>query len=554
MSKINLLLIESSENDALIIADYLGSSEFYNFEIIHLQNLEEANHFLKEEYNHIDIILVNLFLPDSYGIHTFDELFKKYSNLPFLVLTEIKDNVVGVNAVKKGAQDFLIKSELKPDVLLRSISYAIERKKTDKELRKSEERYRELFEHSNDAIYISTVDGDFIDINPSGLKLFGYQEKDLERLKVKDLYVNEEDRRHLKEVLSEKGEVKDYELVLYKKGKKQKLNCLISTNVVHNENSEIVGYRGIIRNITAKKQAEERLLKALADLDHANKELTNLNLRLEEAVEERTMELKHEKELVEIQHKEIRESIQYAKRIQTSILPSMKQVKMAFEESFIYYAPKDIVSGDFYWFEQCGGKSLIAVVDCTGHGVPGAFMSIIGYTQLNEIVGDNCITSPGTILKELDKRVKFALNQNNKKDKYSKDGMELGIICYDPELQEIEYSGAMRPLYMIKKGELHIVKGNKFSIGGASKRKKEFITTRIKIERGDSFYLFSDGYPDQFGGPQGKKFMTKNVGDMLRGIAHLEIGEQESIVSNTISDWMKDEEQIDDILFIGLKY
>lgn len=554
MEKINLLLIESSEKDALVIADYLSNSKTYLFDILHLQGLEEAHHYLKDRHDDIDIILVNLFLPDSYGIHTFDELFKQYSDTPFLVLTEIKDNLIGIDAVKRGAQDFLIKGELKPEILLRSITYAIERKKTELELRKSQERYRELFDRSNDAIYISTVEGNFVDINPTGLRLFGYTEKDLNKLKVADLYVNVKDRENLKAALSKKGEVSDYEVILYKKGKKEKLNCLLSTNVVYNKDMEIVAYQGIIRDITAKKQAEERLIKALGDLDLANKELTNLNTNLEEAVEERTEELIKEKDLVETQHKEIKESIQYAKRIQVSILPLMKNVKEAFEDSFIYYEPKDIVSGDFYWFQRANAKSLLAVVDCTGHGVPGAFMSIIGYTQLNEILGDSQITSPGMILKELDKRVKFALNQNSKLEKYSRDGMELGIICYDPKEHIIEYSGAMRPLYMIKKGELHIVKGNKFAIGGALGRKKEFITTRIQIERGDSFYLFSDGYPDQFGGPQGKKFMTRNVGDMLKGIAHLDIEEQEKIVKKTIKNWMKNEDQIDDILFIGLKY
>jgi serine phosphatase RsbU (regulator of sigma subunit) len=194
------------------------------------------------------------------------------------------------------------------------------------------------------------------------------------------------------------------------------------------------------------------------------------------------------------------------------------------------------------------------VVDCTGHGVPGAFMSIIGYTQLNEIVSDQKITDPGVILRELDKRVRIALNQNNPHEKNSKDGMELGILSVNYEQQKIEYAGAMRPLYYTCDSKLKIVKGDKFSIGGISRHKKEFTTHRIPFETGDCFYLFSDGYPDQFGGPKGKKFMTRNVGQMNEKIAHLPMSEQGTIVKKAILDWMKNEEQIDDILISGIRF
>tara|TARA_R110002096_G_scaffold378222_7_gene572136 strand:+ start:12221 stop:13879 length:1659 start_codon:yes stop_codon:yes gene_type:complete len=552
LNLIKLLLIESSENDALVIADYLDNSKTNEYEITHLNSLEDATDFLTE--NWVDIILINLFLPDSFGIHTFNQLFRKFPNIPFLILTEIKDHLIGINSVKQGAQDFLIKSELNANNLSKSINYAIERKKTEEELRKSEEKYRELFERSKDAIYISTIDGEFIEINPAGLSLFGYEIGDFQTLKVRDLYVNSEDREILKAVLAEKGEVKDFEVLLYKKGRKDRIFCLLSTMVIHSEDNQIIGYQGIIRDITEKKKNDELLLKTLADLDHANKELKTLNTRLEDLVEIRTEQLQKEKNRVENQHKEIKESIQYAKRIQASILPPLKVFKQVFDDSFIFYEPKDVVSGDFYWFERHKNKSLFAIVDCTGHGVPGAFMSIIGYTQLSEIVSDHHLTTPGVVLKELDKRVRIALNQNAAGEKNSNDGMELGLITYYEDQQKIEFSGAMRPLYMVKNGDLHVVKGNKFSIGGSTYLKKEFLTTRINVEKGDCFYLFSDGYADQFGGPKGKKFMTKHVGEMLQGISHLPMSEQGRIVKKTIQDWMKGNDQIDDILMAGIKF
>ncbi|MBL4709244.1 MAG: PAS domain S-box protein [Flavobacteriales bacterium] len=552
MKKIQLLLIENSEEDAYAIAHLIGSMKGVEIEITHFQNLSESYSFLSK--NKTDIILINLFLPDSYGLHTFDSLFKSYSNIPFLILTEIDDNSIAIEAVKKGAQDFIQKTKMDTDSLLKSIIYAIERKNSEKDLRRSEEKYRQLFLRSKDAIYMSTVEGDFIDINPSGLALFGYTIEDLKELKVKDLYVNKADRERLKEKLSKEGQVSDYEILLQKKDNKSSVNCLLSSMLIYDEIGKIIGYQGIIRDITEKKNAEQALFKSLADLDQANKELLLLNATLEDKVRERTDELLREKEMAEVNNKEINESIQYAKRIQASILPPLQRLKDGFLESFVYYEPKDVVSGDFYWYEKIRNKPLFAVVDCTGHGVPGAFMSLIGYTQLNEIVNQQSITDPGVILRELDKRVRVALHQNSMTERNSKDGMELGLIHVDYTQQRLEFAGAMRPLYLIRSGELHIYKGNKFSIGGVSRREKEFTTTRIKFQKGDCFYLFSDGYPDQFGGANGKKFMTRNVGEMLRDIAHLSMIEQQKVIKHTIQDWMSNEDQVDDILIAGVKF
>jgi PAS domain S-box-containing protein len=551
LDQLTVLIIENSEADALVIGELLSASSLYDYEIFHESNLKDAVKLIEQE--NIDIVLLNLFLPDSFGIHTFNNLFRQFPKMPFIVLTELEDDMIGVNAVKKGAQDYLIKGEMDRDRLTKSITYAIERKHTEDELRKSEEKYRELFMRSKDAIYMSTLQGDFIDINPAGLKLFGYKQEDITRLKVHDLYVNEKDRQKLIAEMEEKGEVSDYEVILRKKDGETCLECLLSSLVIRNNNGEVIGYQGIIRDTTEKKMAENALIESLRELDVANKELQDLNNTLEEKVMQRTEQLLREKEIVENQNKEITESINYAKRIQASILPPIQKVKEKLPDSFIYYEPKDIVSGDFYWYEFSNNKPMFAVVDCTGHGVPGAFMSIIGYTQLNEIVSDQKITDPGVILRELDKRVRIALNQNKATDKNSKDGMELAIISINPEQQKIEFAGAMRPLYYVKDNDLYVIKGDKFSIGGFSQHRKNFRTHRINYKAGDCFYLFSDGYPDQFGGPRGKKFMTRNVGEMVLRIAHLPMVEQGKIIKSTIQDWMKNDDQVDDILISGIR-
>ena len=551
MEKTNLLLVENIENEAIQMADYLGEIKDLDIEIHLCQSLSESYELLRQQK--LDIILINLFLPDGYGLQSFTNLFHKFQDIPFLVLTDLNDDSIALETVKNGAQDFISKKNLSSPLLYRSISYAIERKESEKKLRQSEEKYRQLFARSRDAIYMTTPEGEFIDFNPAALSLFGYSKKELKVLKVKELYANVLDRETLRRELEKNGQITDYELVLQKRDKITNIQCLLSSMTIYDEKKNILGYQGIIRDITERKNAEQALFKSLADLDLANQEMHQLNETLEQKVINRTVALRKEKETVEINSKEIKESIKYAKRIQASILPPLKRLKEGFKDSFVYYEPKDVVSGDFYWYEKVNKNALFAVVDCTGHGVPGAFMSMIGYTQLNEIVNRQKITDPGLILKELDKRVKVALHQNAINDKNSKDGMELGLIHLDFSKNQLEFAGAMRPLYLVRNGQLQIIKGSKFAIGGVTLRRKEFNTTTLPMQSGDSIYIFSDGYPDQFGGPKGKKFMTRNVEEMLRNIGHLSMVEQEAIVRHTIQNWMHGEEQVDDILFSGIK-
>ncbi len=547
---VNILLIESNNEEAQSICKFLNNSETEDYHVRHEKNLESAVTAL--ESTKVDIILLNLFLEDSFGVETFTNLKEHCKETPVLVLTSQHEDIIGKSAVHHGAQDYLIEDEITEATLKRSILYAIERKRAERKIQSTEEKYRDLFLRSKDAIYMSTIEGEFIDINPSGLSLFGYEESDIKSLKVSDLYENPNDRIALIQELNEHGEIEDYEIKLIKKDQQTVLTCILNTIVIYGSQKSILGFQGIIKDVTAKKNAEEALFRSLRDLDQANKELQFLNVTLENKVDDRTAELRKKMDLVANQHKEITESINYAKRIQASILPPQRKVNAHLKDCFIYYAPKDIVSGDFYWFNTSGDFVSLAIVDCTGHGVPGAFMSIIGYTQLNEIFNDTKDLDLGEVLRDLDKRVIQALNQNGN-DKNSKDGMELGIISWNKKTNEIQYSGAMRPLYFVQEGELKVIKGNKFAIGGHSLKNKEFATTRIQAKPGDCMYLFSDGYPDQFGGPKGKKFMTKNVSEMINKISHLEMKEQGAIVEQAIRSWMNGEEQIDDILMAGIR-
>ncbi len=270
------------------------------------------------------------------------------------------------------------------------------------------------------------------------------------------------------------------------------------------------------------------------------------NKILEEKVEARTKELAEK-------NKDITSSIQYAKRIQLAILPTLDQIYKYFPESFVLYKPKDIVSGDFYWFGVKGGIKIIAAVDCTGHGVPGAFMSMIGHNLLNQIISENGIIQPDQILNALHNGVQAALKQGTNVVDTS-DGMDVALCAIDTKNNEIKYAGAYRPIYILNDNKFEKIEANKFSIGGSQLDvERKFTCHTIKYQKGDTLYMSSDGYADQFGGDKGKKFMIKRYNELLLSIYKKDMQEQSQILEETIEGWRGDYQQVDDILVIGIK-
>jgi serine phosphatase RsbU (regulator of sigma subunit) len=258
------------------------------------------------------------------------------------------------------------------------------------------------------------------------------------------------------------------------------------------------------------------------------------------------------KEEVEIKHKEVMDSVTYAKRIQEAILPDKNEITTHLPDSFILFKPRDIVSGDFYWFSHKSNLSYIAAVDCTGHGVPGAFMSMIGNTLLNQIVKEKGITDPGEILHALNDGVNYSLKQKQK-DSESRDGMDMAMCCFDMENLELRYAGAMRPLYFVKEGALEEFKADKFPIGGREYEvPKKFNTQVFKLNKNDAIYLSTDGYADQFS-PSDKKLMTKKFKELILSIQDKSMNEQKEFLDAFVNEWKGHLEQTDDILVIGIK-
>lgn len=267
--------------------------------------------------------------------------------------------------------------------------------------------------------------------------------------------------------------------------------------------------------------------------------------------EEQANEIKQSHSIIEQKNKDITDSINYAKRIQEGILPPHDSVNRYVPDSFLIFRPRDIVSGDFYWFAETKEHFLLAAVDCTGHGVPGGFMSMIGHTLLNEIVNQKGIEDPGKILDLLDIGVKKAIKSKDETE--SKDGMDVALLSFTKDLKTVRFAGAFRPLLFMRDGILSEYKANRFPIGAGSYVKTAFDTHTIDLRKGDALYIFSDGYADQIGGQGGKKFMTKQFKELIQSNHQLDMPQQGKIFSQALDKWQGDHEQMDDILVIGIR-
>lgn len=269
------------------------------------------------------------------------------------------------------------------------------------------------------------------------------------------------------------------------------------------------------------------------------------NSRLEEAYNQ-----------IEEKNKDITDSIRYAKRIQEAIFPDEESLKDVFSDSFVLYRPKAIVSGDFFWTYRTGDHYLLAVADCTGHGVPGALMSIVCYNLINQAVSERKLIQPSHILTYLDQGVRATFKRPG--EHHLRDGMDIAFCSIDLKKGEVEFSGANNPVWIIRtsydgKKEIVELKGNKQPIGLFRDVSESFVSKALSVSKGDTLYLFTDGYADQFGGPEGKKFKYKRLKELLFSISHLKMSEQHKLIEQRLEEWKAGYEQVDDILLLGVK-
>ena len=263
-------------------------------------------------------------------------------------------------------------------------------------------------------------------------------------------------------------------------------------------------------------------------------------------------EIDFQREELQLRNKDITDSLTYARRIQTALLPAEHHIKKVFPDYFIYYRPKHIVSGDFYWISERSGKYFIAAADCTGHGVPGALMSMIGLELLQKIINEMKVDESDGILLTLNRELESAFFKEEDGKALIKDGVEMSICVIDRKSMQMEFSGAFLPVYIVRNDKLIEIKGDKQnvvqSVPGVTFNRSSFT-----LQKGDILYLFSDGYADQFGGPDNKKFMYRRLRHILLTISKYPLGDQQRILDETITTWMREFEQIDDMMILGIR-
>ena len=371
---------------------------------------------------------------------------------------------------------------------------------------------------------------------------------------LKNARINEETKAQIAELeLQYQTNKKEQEIQLLNKQKEQKnklnfigfgilvifailLIILVRINKLRRKNNQVLS----LRNAEFVQQKEE--IEAQRDEIEAQRD-----------------EIQRQKELAELQtnritkqNKDITDSIEYAKHIQIALFPDKITLQKILKDGFCLFKPKDIVSGDFYWVAKVENKSVIVAADCTGHGVPGAFMSIIGINFLNEIIFDEHIIKPSDILNELRKKIIKTLVHANRIEE-SKDGMDMSLIVVDYDNMKLEYAGAYNHLYYIRDHMLNTIKADRIPVGLSDKSIAPFTNHIIDIQKGDVFYMFTDGYADQFGGPQRKKFRVGNLREFLLEIHEKDMPEQKRALFETFINWKDRQPQVDDVLAIGVR-
>ena len=420
--------------------------------------------------------------------------------------------------------------------IMRDISEQIEKEKI---IQQQQKEYLDLFNHMQDSILIVNLDNsNIIDCNSSFLEKFHFEKKDVCNHTIHQLY-----------------QTRNLDLV--KTNIESLKNGTVSStfNIVQFSNNEsffhveITAKRysffgtnsaiWVIKDISEQMRTETKIRMFAEQLQHSNQHLKNIYSKLQ----------KQSEELAE-RNKDFVESISYAKKIQTAIFPEKKEFQNIFTESFIFFKPKAIVSGDFYWFHQTKETIIVAVGDCTGHGVPGAFMSMIGVTVLNDIVKSNNIYDPAEILSILNRTVLKTLKQRGAGLEAS-DGMDIAICTINTSDKLLHFSGANRNLGVVKNGVLEKVLGTRAAIGGYREIPKKFETTSMSFNDIEGVYMTTDGFPDQFGGDKLKKYTTRRFFKLMEEICPLKAQEQEEILEKTLLEWKGNEDQLDDILVVG---
>jgi PAS domain S-box-containing protein len=495
------------------------------------------------------------------GVSIFDEYFSKLALLVFFLLilyafiTKFRGSRLEVfqlnknleqNVQKRLAQINQQKEELRAqhEELIQqkdTLQSQREELRAQKELLQMKnielEKLSQVTSKTNNLITIFKPDGDIDWFNASFGKLIGISLDDYlhgEPLNIVQVSSNKNIKHVLNTCLHEKA------VVSYESSTKT-------------ENGEIRWFQTTLTPILDDRENVKHLIAIDTDITRMKQYESEIEQQRYDSESQKNLAIQRKEEL-ETQQAEIFDSIRYAKRIQTAIMPKVKQIQRDFTDSFVLFLPKDIVSGDFYWYHRIENKYFIAAVDCTGHGVPGAFMSIIGNYLLNSIVIHNGIYDPAEILKHLNRKIKISLKSDGRAQ--TSDGMDVALAVIDKANRTIDFAGAIRPLYLFSGNQFIELKGDKVPITSniSGTTISSFTKFTYPFNPGDTFYIFSDGVIDQFGGDKGKKFLTKRFKQLLFEINPLLMKDQKEIIKKAFDDWRGSYEQVDDVMVIGIRY
>ena len=425
------------------------------------------------------------------------------------------------------------------------------RKRVEALMQESEAKFQELFSSINDVFYHTDMDGVITLVSPSISSLLGYKAYELIGRKMSSFYAIPSRRHYFMAELMEKGEVRHWETEL-KHRDGQSVFVSSNSSLVKDANGVVTGVQGVIRDISdrieSRKQRQEFTKQLEEKVKERTRELESTNLMLMTEVRERHRISK----VLEAKNQDLTDSILYAERLQKAILPEIDVLRKTFPESFVLYKPRDIVGGDFYWFHRIRKNFLLACVDCTGHGVPGGFMTMACNEMLNKTVIDKGWHHPSLVLELMDSEIRDTFQ------KYSKesitDGMDMSYVNIDSAECFIEFAGAGQGLLLVKDDEIRWFRGSKFGLGGDYQGKdRKFETHKIPYTPGECLYLFSDGYADQFGGEKDRKFMMRNFKNLIQSVYNRPMVEQVEVLNLTFDRWRGSSPQVDDITVMGVR-
>jgi len=404
------------------------------------------------------------------------------------------------------------------NIVLASIRDISKRKKAEQDLKESERKFKEALEHLGEGFGITDFNETFVFANPEAERIFGVKSGELIGKHLKDLFTEEQFDEIKKQTRNRKqGKVNTYELEIVDKENKIK-NILITATPQYNKENEITGTVGVFRDITRRYNYIK--------------------------------ELNNSKEKIEIAHKDIMTNIKYAQSIQRSLLTPKKYINKYFKDYFLLFKPKELVSGDFYYINKINDEIIFAVADCTGHGVTGGFITMLGITYLHEIVHRNDINNSGEVLDLLRERIKAAFRVF---DKDSVNGLEIAFCTINTKTNILQFAGAFLPLIIIRDNELVEYKATRNPISSYIKEDR-FKNNKIQLKNNDLLYMFSDGFKDQVNDLTEKKYTKKRFGKLLFKNHTLPMDRQENELNKEFDNWKKDFIQVDDVTVLGIKW